>query len=391
MAADRYDVLIVGGGIMGSATAYNLVNLEPQLKVAVVERDFSYERASTTLSAANLRTVGFSLKENYLISKQSFRILETFEDRMAVDGDRPHLYLRREGNLLLTNDAGLAEAQAIFDMHRQLGSDALWLQPEEIKERWPLFDVSGIAGGAYGPNDGHLDAHAMLTAYKRKAASLGATFIQEEVVDLLKGPGRVDGARLSSGEAIAAEKTVNCAGGWAADVAGMAGIAIPVSPVQRQVFVVDTKIKPERPLPFVFHPSGLWFRSETGGLLILGRSMEEDRTGYDFKWDRDRFMNILWPALAEFVPAFDTLKLIRGWTGLYEVNTLDSNAVIGPWPEIEGFYLCNGFSGHGMMQGPAVGQYLAEIITGRPTTMDLSVFSPERIVDHCPIGESGCY
>ena len=310
---------------------------------------------------------------------------------MTVEDIRPNLYLRQEGNLLLSDDDGLAEAQDIFEMHRQLGSDALWLGPEEISQRWPLFDVSGIAGGSYGPNDGHLDAHAMLTAYKRKAASIGAAFIQDEVVDLLMKPERVTGAKLSSGKTVSADTTINCAGGWAADVAKLAGVSLPVSPVQRQVFVVDTKVKPEEPLPFVFHPSGLWFRSETGGLVILGQSMEEDQIGYDFKWDRDRFMEILWPALAEFIPAFDTLKLIRGWSGLYEVNTVDNNAIIGPWPGLDGFYLCNGFSGHGMMQGPAVGQYVAEIITGSETTMDLSVFSPERIINNCPIGETGCY
>lgn len=391
MSAENCDILIVGGGIMGSATAYNLVNLDPHLKVCVVERDFSYARASTTLSAANLRTVGFSLKENYLLSKQTFSILESFEEDMTVDDIRPNLYLRREGNLLLADAAGLAGARDIFAMHCDLGSDAQWLEPDEIKQRWPLFDVSDIAGAAYGPNDGHLDAHALLTAYKRKATSLGAAFIQEEVVGLLKDDRRVNGARLASGGSISAGITINCAGGWAAEVAKSAGVDIPVDPIQRQVFVVDTQVKPEMPLPFVFHPSGLWFRSETGGLLILGRSMDDDLVGFDFNWDRDRFMEILWPALAEFIPAFDTLKLLRGWSGLYEVNTLDSNSIIGPWPELEGFYLCNGFSGHGMMQGPAVGRHLAEVITGRTPSMDLSVFSPERILNKCAIGETGCY
>ena len=296
MTVDSCDVLIVGAGIMGSAAAYNLVNLEPGLTVRVVEKDFSYERASTTLSAANLRTVGFSLKENYLLSRETFKILATFEDDMTVDDLRPNLYLRREGNLLLSDEAGLADARAIFAMHRDLGSDAQWLGPDDIKQRWPLFEVSGIAGAAYGPNDGHLDAHALLTAYKRKAASLGATFIQEEVVGLVKAGKRVSGARLASGESISAGITINCAGGWAAEVAKSAGVDIPVDPVQRQVFVVDPQVKPETPLPFVFHPSGLWFRSETGGLLILGRSMDDDPVGFDFSWDRERFME-RWPSL----------------------------------------------------------------------------------------------
>ena len=102
-------------------------------------------------------------------------------------------------------------------------------------------------------------------------------------------------------------------------------------------------------------------------------------------------MDVIWPEMAAFVPAFDTLKLMRGWAGLYEVNTLDHNALIGPWPGLDGLYLCNGFSGHGLMQGPAAGQHLAERITGRTPTLDLSVLSPERILNQCPIVESGCF
>jgi len=102
-------------------------------------------------------------------------------------------------------------------------------------------------------------------------------------------------------------------------------------------------------------------------------------------------MDVIWPELAAFVPAFESLRLVRGWAGLYEVNTLDHNAIIGPWPELEGFYLCNGFSGHGLMQGPAVGEHLAERLTGRHPTLDLSVFTPERILRNCPMGESGCF
>jgi glycine/D-amino acid oxidase-like deaminating enzyme len=391
MSQTSYDVLIVGGGIMGSATAYNLLKCDPGLKVAVVERDSSYEKSSTTLSLANLRTVAFSLKENYLLSKQTFKILETFEEEMTVGDLKPKLYFRAEGNLFLTDADGLTEARAIFDMHRRLGSDALWLEPEDIKDRWPLINIDGIASGTFGPNDGHLDPYALLMAYKRKAKALGATYFEDEVITLFTEGKRLTGAVLVSSTKLCADITINCAGARAAEIAKTAGVDIPVIPVRRQVFALDTKVKPKHPLPLVFHPSGLYLRSETGGLLLVGKSLEEDPVGIDFNWERERFMEILWPELAEFIPAFDELKLVRGWAGLYAVNTLDHNAIIGPWPELQGFYLCNGFSGHGMMQGPAVGQYLAEVITGQPPTMDLSVFSPERILNNCPISESGCF
>jgi FAD-dependent oxidoreductase domain-containing protein 1 len=117
--------------------------------------------------------------------------------------------------------------------------------------------------------------------------------------------------------------------------------------------------------------------------------MPDDPVGFDFKWDDKRFKEILWPELAEFVPAFDTLKLIRGWAGLYAVNTLDQNAILGEWPELKGFFLANGFSGHGLQQAPAVGRYLTELIIGNSHTLDLSIFGPERILSNQPIIEGG--
>ncbi len=194
---------------------------------------------------------------------------------------------------------------------------------------------------------------------------------------------------MGSGKTLSSGALVNCAGAWAAEIARTAGVQLPIQPVKRQVFVLDTAVKPEGPLPLTVLPSDLYFRTETGGLLLLGKSMDEDPVGFDFSWDEKRFMEVLWPELAEFVPQFDTLKLIRGWAGLYAVNTLDGNAILGEWPELDGFYLANGFSGHGLQQAPAVGRYLSELITGRSPTLDLSIFRPERILENRPLSESG--
>ncbi|MCP4694234.1 MAG: FAD-binding oxidoreductase, partial [Desulfobacterales bacterium] len=201
--------------------------------------------------------------------------------------------------------------------------------------------------------------------------------------------GRMQGVRLASGESLNAPFVVNCAGAWAARVAKTAGVALPVDPVKRQVFILDPAVKPDKPLPLTILPSGLYFRTETGNLLLVGKSMEEDPTGFNFSWDENRFMEILWPELAEFVPVFDTLKLMRGWAGLYAVNTLDGNAILGEWPALKGLFLANGFSGHGLQQAPAVGRYISELITGRPPTLDLSIVSPGRIIENRPVAEGG--
>jgi glycine/D-amino acid oxidase-like deaminating enzyme len=225
--------------------------------------------------------------------------------------------------------------------------------------------------------------------YKAKARSLGAEFIKDEVIQVLFQGKEVRGVRLESGADLSSKVVVNCAGAWATQVAGSVGVEIPVQPVKRQVFALDTAVKPQGPLPLTILPSGLYFRTETGNLILLGKSLEDDPVGFDFTWDQKRFMDLLWPELAEFVPAFDTLKVVRGWAGLYAVNTLDSNAILGEWPELKGFYLANGFSGHGLQQGPAVGRYISELILGMKPALDLSIFTPLRVLENKPLSEGG--
>jgi FAD-dependent oxidoreductase domain-containing protein 1 len=388
MNAKTHDVIIVGGGIMGSATAYYLMKSERTLKVAVIEKDPAYTRASTTLSLANVR-IQFSLKENIQISQYTCHVLEQFEDEMEVAGEKPKISFRREGNLFLIDQAGRDEAQNALKLQQSLGCRVEWWSPEKIKQAYSLYEPKNYIGGTFGSDDGHIDAYAVLMGYKNKARSLGAEFIQDEVVKINAGRGYVTGVKLASQAERTAKFVINCAGAWAAEVAQSSGITLPVIPVKRQVFALDTAVKPKTPLPLTVLPSGLYFRTETGGLILLGKSLAEDPAGFEFTWDDKRFMEVLWPELAEFVPAFDRLKLVRGWAGLYAVNTLDGNAILGEWPELKGFFLASGFSGHGLQQAPAVGRYLSELVLAKPISLDLSAFSPHRILENQPLSERG--
>jgi glycine/D-amino acid oxidase-like deaminating enzyme len=388
MDKKTFDVLIAGGGIMGSATAYYLTRADRRLRVAVVEKDPSYSRASTTLSMSNIR-IQFSLKENIQISQYAMEVLETFESDMEVDGIQPKISFRREGNLFLVPQGGEAAARASLELQRGLGCRIEWWTNDEIRRRYPLYNTAGLAGGTFGPDDGHFDAYAALMGYKRKARSQGAVYLDDEVVAIDQAAGRVAGVQTAKQGALSAPVVVNCEGAWAAQLAETAGIVLPVSPVKRQVFVLDTAVKPDGPLPLTVMPSGMYFRSETGGVILLGKSMASDPVGFSFTWDENRFMEILWPELVEFVPAWDRLKLIRGWAGLYAVNTLDANAILGEWPDLPGFFLANGFSGHGLQQAPAVGRYITELILKQTPSLALSIFSPRRILEKRPISEGG--
>ena len=388
MNPKTYDIIIIGGGIMGSATAYYLMKADATLKVAVVERDAAYTQASTTLSMSNVR-IQFSLKENVLISLYTKQVLKRFEEDMAVGDQRPKIYFRQEGNLFLVDTQEETAARRAFEMQKDLGCQVQWWSPQTIKQHFPLYEPEKFVAGTFSPDDGYIDAYAVLMGYKAKARSLGATYIQDEVVTIKKNQKRVAGVELAALGHLDAAFVVNCAGAWAADVAATAGVELPVVPIKRQVFALDTAVKPTGPLPLTILPSGLYFRSETGGLILLGKSLDEDPVGYNFSWDDKRFVELLWPELADFVPAFDRLKLVRGWAGLYAVNTLDGNAILGQWPELKGLYLANGFSGHGLQQGPAIGRYLCELILGQPVSMDLSIFGPERILEKRPLSENG--
>lgn len=387
MVNSTYDVIMVGGGLMGCATAYYLLKSDASLRVAVIEMDPTYEKSSTILSDGNLR-VQFNLKENIQISQYGLEVLEHFPEEMAVGDDRPHVAFRQQGNLFLVDQAGRAEAEQGLALQRSLGCRVDWLSPDEVGRRYPLVDPACCVGATYGHQDGTMDPWATLMAFRKKAISLGASFIEGEVSELLTGAHCVTGVRLSSGEELAAGSVVNTAGAWAARIARTAGVVIPVQPVKRQVFVVETHIRPETTLPLILFPCGLYLIHEHAGVFMVGKSLPDDPVGFEFGWDRRTFTERLWPDLVEYAPAFDRLKVTRGWGGLYAVNTLDGNAILGEWPELERFYLANGFSGHGFQQCFAVGRYLSELILGRAPALDLSIFSPRRVLENKPVLES---
>lgn len=388
MQTQYFDVVIAGGGIIGCSSAYYLVSNNPELKVVVVEMDPTYSNASTALSLANIR-IQFSLEKNIRISQYAFQVLKRFKEDMSVKGEKPDLAFHQEGNLFLIYESGRNAAEKALLLQKKLGSDVEWLSAEKIRSRYPLYEPSPYSGGSFSPKDGHIDAYAFLMGYRRKARAMGVKFINDKVISLDKSYGQITGAHLESGQKLSSRCVVNCAGAWASQVAASAGINIPVIPVKRQVFVLETEVKPDTPLPLTVLPSGLYFRSEIGGKIILGKSLKSDQDGINFSWDRQRFIDLLWPELAEFIPSFDSLKLVRGWAGLYAVNTFDGNAILGEWPELKGLYLANGFSGHGMQQAPAVGRYISELITGKTPELDLSTFSPERLLEDRPLAETG--
>jgi FAD-dependent oxidoreductase domain-containing protein 1 len=383
----NYDAIMVGGGLMGCATAYYLKKYDPNFSVAIIEMDPSYEKSSTVLSDGNIR-VQFNIKENIQISIYGLQVMENFAEDMEVNGVKPDLAFHQQGNLFLQDEDSREEALEGMALQHSLGGKVEWLDLPQVKQRYPICEPQGIVGGVYGYQDGTMDPWALLTAYKNKALELGSDYIQAEVGSILKDGQKVTGVKLTNGEVLNTPFILNSAGAWGTRIAQTVGVELPMEPVKRQVFVIETNARSENKLPGLFFPSGLYIFHETGGLFMVGKSFPDDMVGIDFTSNISLFNERIWSELVEHIPSFDRLKVVRSWAGLYAVNTFDGNAILGEWPELEGFLLANGFSGHGFQQCFAVGRYIAEIILGRQHELDLSIFSPQRILDNKPVFES---
>ncbi len=388
MHKSSYDIILIGGGVMGCATAFYLLKLDPRLNVAIFEMDPTYEKASTPLSDGNTR-IQFNIKENIQMSQYGLEVLKTFADDMSVDGEKPDPAFRQQGNLFVLDEASREEAHEGWLLQTSLDNIVYWLTPEDVQREYPLYNLKDCVAGAFGPHDGTMSPMAILDGYKKKAISLGAKYIQAEVVEILKEGNQVTGVKLASGETLNSNIVMNAAGAWAAKIAKSAGVELPIAPTKRQVTIVETNYHGEGVLPVLFLPSGLYVIHEGEGLFMVGKSFPDDYIGYDdFRWEKDVFEERIWSELVENIPSFDRLKILRGWAGLYEVNTLDGNAILGEWTQLKGFYLANGFSGHGFQQCHAVGKYIAELMLGKTPSLDLSIFSPQRILENKPVFES---
>jgi glycine/D-amino acid oxidase-like deaminating enzyme len=379
MSSQSYDVVIVGGAAVGSAVAYFLTHdLGFAGSVAVIERDPTYARAATTLSAASIRQQ-FSTPENIRMSQFGVAFFRDLSARFGVEAD---IGFRERGYLLLAGDGGAATLAANHAVQISEGANIVLLDHAALAEKFPWLNASDLTLGAFGQSgEGWFDAHSLLTLLRSAARQKGAHYVHGEVTGIECAGARVAGVRLANGERIACGTLVNAAGPQAGDVAALAGIVLPVEPRKRCVFVVACRT--ELPgMPLTVDRTGVWIRPE-GEVYICGVSPPEeaDARATDFEVDYALFDGVVWPALAHRVPAMETLKMQRAWAGHYDYNTLDQNAVIGRHPEIVNFLFANGFSGHGLQQSPATGRAVAELITHQKfVSLDLSLFGYERVM-----------
>jgi glycine/D-amino acid oxidase-like deaminating enzyme len=374
---ERFDVVIVGGAALGASTAWHLAR-DPGFSgsVLVLEKDPSYARAATALSASSIRRQ-FSSPINVRLSGYGIALLREARALLGADAG-----LHEGGYLFLATDAGREILAANHAVQVAEGADILWHEPAELAARFPWLNVEGLSAGTWGRSgEGWFDGFGVMQAMRRASREAGITWRSAEVARLVMRGGRAAGVALADGTRVEAGTVIVTAGTGAAPLLETAGLALPVRPRKRCIFYVRC---PEAlpGFPLLIDPTGVYARPEGVG-FICGVSPPEDRDPDvgpdDFEVDHTLFEETVWPTLAARVPAFERLRLERAWAGHYDMNLFDHNAFAGPAPGVEGLLLACGFSGHGLQQAPAVGRGLAELAAhGRTLTLDLSPLSPAR-------------
>jgi FAD-dependent oxidoreductase domain-containing protein 1 len=384
----KTDVAIIGGGAIGSAVAYYLKLASPTLGVVVIERDPTYSLASTPRASGGVRRL-FSLPENIALSNYSIPFFESFPETMAVNGVPADIGFKKGGYLFIVPPSSLDMLKANYEAELDMGCNVVWLEPDAIKAKFPSMFVGDLGAAVHSPDDGWLDPHSVLMGFRKKAQSLGVTFLADEVTGLQRSAFAVSAIETRSGQKIEATQFVNAAGAWTHDICTMLGFNAPITPLRRFEHYFECE-EPIEPLPYLKDPERLAFRPEgkgySGGLPTLA-----EPRGYNFDADHSYFDDVVWPALAHRFPQFERTKCKNTLPGLYDQNDLDGNVIIGPGADgLGNFHMLAGFSGHGLMHAPGCGRAMAELLMkGGYETIDLSRFGWQRVVDNAPLPERG--
>src|SRR5262245_18943110 len=354
------DIIIIGGGVIGSSIALNLLADGFKGSVVVMERDSSYQFASSALAFGGVGQQ-FMSRVNIQMVQYSLTVLEQF----------PECQLRQRGYLFLANESNWSKLQRRYDIQKSLGASCEMLKVEDVRRLVPELRCDDLIGGLLGAKDGYVDARATLGAFRSRAERAGAEFVPDEVQKI---DGRSVYATRSS--RIGADRIVITCGAYSSSVARTMGIALPITPVRQQLFRCALPRPWTYEFPMTVDPGGLHWRSDESLEIILAKTRPDEPPGVRFDCDIQRFYDDFMPDLVRRLPEFRDVKLVFGWGGLYEM-TPDHNGIIDE--VAEGIYVAAGFSGHGLMMSPATGKLMSELIrTGKFQTVEASPLSFSR-------------
>jgi sarcosine oxidase subunit beta len=365
----RASVVVIGGGVIGLSTAYHLA-LAGVEDVVLIERD-SLGEGSTSKAAGGVRAL-FSDEINIQLGLRSLEAFERFGTTMDQEID-----LQQVGYLFLLDNEQHEQAFAeAVDLQNNLGVHSRMIGAEEAKNLSPLVDVSGIRSAVWSPRDGHCTPESVVLGYAKAARRAGARIVTKcEVTDIIAPDGHITGVVTTAGT-IATSTVVCAAGAWSQQIGQMVGTDLHVRPLRRQIAITEpvSGLDPHTPFTIDFS-SSFYFHAEGRGLL-LGMSEERDSWGFDLSRTGE-WLGTLAEAIERRLPQLGDVGLQSGWAGLYEM-TPDHNAVIGELDDVSQFFYATGFSGHGFLMGPAVGEVMRDLYLRVPPAIDVSTLTVDR-------------
>jgi FAD-dependent oxidoreductase domain-containing protein 1 len=354
------DVVIIGGGVVGFSTAFHLLEEGFKGRVLVIERDPSYQFASSALAMGGVR--------QQFMSDVNVRMVQY---SLAIFEQMPECRFRQRGYLFLANESNSSKLQRRYDIQKSLGASCEMLSVDDVRRLVPELRCDDLIGGLLGAKDGYVDARATLGAFRNRAERAGAECVPDEVQ-------KIDARSVYATRSgrIEADRIVIACGAYSASVARTMGMALPINPVRQQLFRCALPRPWTYEFPMTVDPGGLHWRSDGSLEIILAKTRPDEPPGVRFDCDIQRFYDDFMPDLVRRLPEFRNVKLVFGWGGLYEM-TPDHNGIIDE--VAEGIYVAAGFSGHGLMMSPATGKLMSELIrTGKFQTVEASALSFSR-------------
>ena len=377
------DVVIIGGGVVGSSIAYHLRQDGFGGRIVIAERDDSYARASSNLAMGGIRQQ-FGSTVNIKLAQYSIAFYRDFDTRMSVEGHTARAWFRQRGYLFLVDAASTERFERRYAILTARGARTRRLSVDDIRAMLPDLYVDDLVFGLIGPDDGYANPKEVLRGFRAGARAAGVEYVVAEVTAVRRSGDRVAGVTFASGDRLDAPVVVNAAGPFAGQVARLANVEQPVEPVRQHLFRCDLPRHWPYRWPMTIDPGGVHWRHddpvEPGqpDRIILAKTRLDEPGGENFACDESRWMADFYPDLVRRVPALKDVRLVEGWAGLYEM-TPDHNPMIGEHPRLRGFFMANGFSGHGLMMAPATGKVVSELIRcGRSDTIDVSDLSIDR-------------
>lgn len=365
----RARVVVIGGGVMGLSTAYNLAKQGVQ-DVVLVER--GELGAGSTCKAAGGVRAQFSDAVNIELGMRSLEVFRNFPELFDQDIDLDECgYL-----FLLEREEDLHTFERNVELQRSMGLESRIISVEEAKELSPLISTEGLIAGVWSPEAGHCTPESVVQGYARAARALGVRIIRHcEVTDVVREGDTITAVETAQGS-IATDTVVCCAGAWSRALGDMVGVDLPVDAVRRELLV--TEPMPDLPanVPFTIDFSTTMYFHREGPGLLVGMSNQDEEPGFSLE-HTDEWLEQVVEAAGRRVPVLEEVGMASRWAGLYEV-TPDHNALIGEAEGVSRFLYATGFSGHGFLQGPAVGQVMADLVAGNTPVVDVSALHGRR-------------